>query len=118
MPIGKIMVNFDILIDRRPTGSLKWKDSGPNGIAMGLADMDFQPPPEIISVLKDKILKGVLGYSFVDENYYEVVVQWFKDVHKVSLNRDDIIPVNWVVPALLIFIVICGSVQHQILFIW
>ena len=46
--------DFETLIDRRGTNSLKW-DVKENELPMWVADMDFQTAPEIIEVLKEKV---------------------------------------------------------------
>ena len=40
------MYNFDKIIDRRNTNSLKW-DVAENELPMWVADMDFETAPEI-----------------------------------------------------------------------
>ena len=44
------MSDFDVLIPRRATGSLKW-DRRPDLDPFWVADMDFVSPPEVIAAL-------------------------------------------------------------------
>ena len=44
------MYDFDTVVDRRNTGSLKW-DVAENELPMWVADMDFQTAPCIIEAL-------------------------------------------------------------------
>ena len=53
--------DFETLIDRRGTNSLKW-DVKENELPMWVADMDFQTAPEIIEVLKEKEFLDILSY--------------------------------------------------------
>lgn len=41
------MYDFDTVVDRRNTGSLKW-DVAENELPMWVADMDFKTAPQII----------------------------------------------------------------------
>ena len=45
------MYDFDKIIDRRNTNSLKW-EVGENELPMWVADMDFETAPEIKEELK------------------------------------------------------------------
>jgi cysteine-S-conjugate beta-lyase len=62
------MFDFDRVINRRGTHSTKWdmmaKLSGitaPDGLAMWVADMDFQTAPGVIAALNEEIQRGVSG---------------------------------------------------------
>ena len=60
--------NFDELIDRRHTGSVKW-DGMKNAFgrddltAMWVADMDFRTPPFVMDALRQRLEHEVLGYA-------------------------------------------------------
>jgi len=65
-------VDFDALVDRTNTDSLKWakyaagRDSNEAGrevIPLWVADMDFAAPSPIISALRQRIDHGVFGYN-------------------------------------------------------
>ena len=43
------MYDFDTVVDRRNTGSLKW-DVAENELPMWVADMDFKTAPQIIDI--------------------------------------------------------------------
>jgi cysteine-S-conjugate beta-lyase len=55
--------DFDQLIDRRSTGSIKWQLYGPNVLPMWVADMDFSAPQPIIDALHRQVATGEFGYS-------------------------------------------------------
>jgi len=56
--------DFDRVIDRRGTGSLKWDGCRRDDtIAMWIADMDFQPPPAVREALRHHAAEGVMGYT-------------------------------------------------------
>ena len=56
--------DFDQIIDRKKTGSLKWDiytDS--DVIPMWVADMDFEAPPAVIRRLHKRVDHGIFGYT-------------------------------------------------------
>jgi cystathionine beta-lyase len=74
--------NFDKIIDRKNTCSLKYdcvKDYGfPSGvIPMWVADMDFQTPPEVTKALVKCAKHAIFGYSVPNGDYYDAVQNWF-----------------------------------------
>ncbi|MDR1572467.1 MAG: pyridoxal phosphate-dependent aminotransferase [Clostridiales Family XIII bacterium] len=74
--------DFDEIIDRRNTSSLKYDFAKERGMPEGLlplwvADMDFRAPPEALSAMREKLEHGVFGYSVADAAYYEALAGWF-----------------------------------------
>ena len=59
-----MLYNFDEIVNRRDSGSLKW-DVKENQLPMWIADMDFKTAPEIIEALKKRVEHGVFGYNDV-----------------------------------------------------
>ncbi|MBP5233989.1 MAG: pyridoxal phosphate-dependent aminotransferase [Planctomycetes bacterium] len=77
---------FDAIIPRRHTNSLKYdfaKERGkPEGLLpMWVADMDFQTPTAVREALAAKAAHGIFGYSDPDENYFAALAHWFKTRH-------------------------------------
>ncbi len=60
--------NFDQLVDRRPSGSLKWKTYDPDVLPLWVADMDFQAPPSILESLRARIDHGIFGYELPSQD--------------------------------------------------
>ena len=58
------MYEFDAIIDRRGTNSIKWnvKDGE---LPMWVADMDFRAAPEILQALQARLDHGIFGYGDV-----------------------------------------------------
>lgn len=76
------MTDFDEIIDRRSTGSLKWdryKDA--DIIPMWVADMDFQAPEPVRNALQKRIEHGVYGYSVPTEKLNQTVVSRLKQLY-------------------------------------
>lgn len=73
--------DFDAIIDRRDTESLKYDFSHkhnlpPDILPLWVADMDFRSPPEVIEALKARCDHGVFGYSESTQPYYDAVAKW------------------------------------------
>ena len=87
------MINFDELIDRRKTNSIKWtkafgeKTLKENQIPMWVADMDFKAAPEIIEAIKKEADFGIFGYFTYDE-YYESVIKWHKERYNWDIKKE------------------------------
>ncbi len=61
--------NFDQVIDRRNSNSLKW-DVEEGQLPMWVADMDFQTAPEIRQAIARRAEHGIFGYSIVPGQWY------------------------------------------------
>ena len=69
------MFDFDTIIDRRNTASLKWdRYAGQDIIPLWVADMDFRSPPAVLDALQQRVEYGVFGYSSPPEELVEVVL--------------------------------------------
>ena len=65
--------NFDQLIDRRNTSSIKWTQYPPDVLPLWVADMDFLTPEPIRNAIRGMLDQGVLGYEFLQPRTKEVV---------------------------------------------
>ncbi|MDP2920531.1 MAG: MalY/PatB family protein [Dehalococcoidia bacterium] len=97
--------DFDTVIDRRGTCSVKWdaveerfkvKDILP----MWVADMDFKSPPAVVTALKKTADCGIFGYTSVPASYYEAVIDWMKKRHGWQIQKEWLMLTTGVVPAL------------------
>ncbi len=76
-------MNFDEIIDRFGTHSVKWDMMEPiydvpaeDGLAMWVADMDFRPPACVGDAVQRMRDHGIYGY-FGDETAYRSAIQWW-----------------------------------------
>lgn len=75
--------NFDEIIDRKNTNSLKHDFKKEKGmpeevLPLWVADMDFRAPREVLEAMQNVVSHGIFGYSDVKNTYNEVVANWFK----------------------------------------
>ena len=94
--------NFDEIITRRNTNSVKWDEAAQDDIIpLWVADMDFRVLPQITEALRQRVDHGVFGYTHVPDSYYESVIRWFEDRHGLQgVKPSDIIYTSGVVPAI------------------
>lgn len=76
------MYNFDEIIERHGTDSLKFdfaKERGKNGdeLSLWVADMDFKVANPITKALQKQVNHGIYGYTEVKYDYFQAVKEWF-----------------------------------------
>jgi cysteine-S-conjugate beta-lyase len=100
--------DFDDLIDRRGTGSLKWDYlemvNDNEIIPMWVADMDFKAPKEVVDALIERAEHGIFGYTPVPDSYYREVIEWIRKRHGWELEKEWIATTPGVLPAVVIAI--------------
>jgi cystathionine beta-lyase len=97
--------DFNEIIDRRGTNSLKWDFAAERGMPDGLlplwvADMDFAAPPQVIADLEKTMRHGVFGYTEVKQDYCDALNSWFSPRFGFSFGMQDVVKTPGVVFAL------------------
>jgi len=93
------VVNFSKETNRRNTGSYKW-DVQENELPMWVADMDFEVPPEVTEALHSRVDHAIFGYNMVPDAYAEAYQGWWSRRHGLTIEKDWLLFVTGVVPAL------------------
>jgi len=91
--------DFDAVINRRGTDSVKW-NVGKNELPMWVADMDFRLAPEIEKAIKKRMDHGVFGYSVIPDEWYEAYTNWWKTRHDFKMKKEGLVFCTGVVPAI------------------
>ena len=98
-------LNFDEIIERHNTNSLKYDTAAKNGLPedvlpLWVADMDFR----VSSYIQDAVIKqaehGIYGYSDTGGGYFEAVAGWMKKQFDWEIEEDWLIRTPGVVFAL------------------
>ncbi len=97
--------DFDAVIERRNTNSIKWDFTerffSVKGILpMWVADMDFRSPRPVIDAVTGVAQRGIFGYSGIPESYCESVIGWMKRRHDWEIKKEWLAYSPGVVPAL------------------
>lgn len=97
--------NFDKIIKRRGTDSIKW-DGGDlvkkfgltdhyddETIPMFVADMDFETPLPVREALKKRVDQTMFGYTthMANLKYFEAINYWFEKQQKWSISSETIV---------------------------
>lgn len=80
--------DFDRVIERRGTDSIKWKIFADDVLPMWVADMDFESPPQVIEALVQRAQQGVFGYPERPAAYYEAMIDWMRARHGWDIKRE------------------------------
>lgn len=93
------MYNFDKIIDRRKTASLKW-DIKQDELPMWVADMDFEVLPEIKEAILKRAENGIYGYNIIPQEFYDSYINWWKNEHNFIIDPNWLIFSTGVVPSI------------------
>lgn len=97
--------DFDKVIDRNNTGSVKWgllhdvfgsSDLHP----MWVADMDFSPPAEVTNAIRKRLEHEIFGYTFVPPSVGKAIQAWVKTRHHWEIRQAWITYSSGVVPTI------------------
>lgn len=91
--------DFDIINDRRNTNSSKWHVKS-NELPMWVADMDIQTAPEIIEAMHNDVDRGIFGYQYIPEKYYQAVADWYRDEHDFEPDTDWMVFTTGIMPTI------------------
>ena len=100
--------NFDRIIDRNGTFSLKWENvtqalpgAPADALPLWVADMDFPCAEPILKALHERVDRQIFGYSvYQSAAYYEAVLGWFKRRFDWTLTPQNLFYSPGVVPAI------------------
>ncbi|WP_052366416.1 aminotransferase class I/II-fold pyridoxal phosphate-dependent enzyme [Geomicrobium sp. JCM 19055] len=98
-------MNFDEIIDRKQTNSMKWdalkeRYKSDDLWPMWVADMDFKVPEVVQKALHNVTEHGVFGYHFPPASLREAIVEWMDKRFEWTIHQEDITFTPGVVPAI------------------
>ena len=105
-----MLYNFDKIIDRKNTNSLKYDFVAEHGmpedvLPLWVADMDFQSPPAVINAMEETIRHGIFGYSGMKLPYFQAVHDWYSKYFDWELDR------SWLVKTPGVVFAICTAIR-------
>jgi cystathionine beta-lyase len=101
-----MMHDFDEIIDRRNTNSIKWDytdrvfGTKEELLPLWVADMDFKTDVSIIAAIKERAEHGIFGYSGRPNSYLQAVMEWQKRRHGWEIEKEWLLHSPGVVPSL------------------
>ncbi|MBS4021342.1 MAG: pyridoxal phosphate-dependent aminotransferase [Dethiobacter sp.] len=90
--------DFNKIIDRRNTRSLKWEKE--DMLPLWVADMDFQAPPEVIEALMKRAEHGIFGYPGSCSSSFQSIKSWMERRFSWQVEEDWINFCPGTIPAL------------------
>lgn len=93
------MYDFDLKPDRVSEKCRKWDldiirskfgNVDEDFIPMWIADMDFKIPSQIEAKFMEAVKRGVFGYTYCYDEFYDSVINWQKDMHDVHIKKEEI----------------------------
>ena len=109
-----MLYNFDEIIDRRDTGSVKWHYSD-DTIPLWVADMDFKAAAPILQSIEQVTQHGILGYTKPTEALYDAIIHWHGSRYDLPLDKDNILFSPGVVPSLALMMHVFTEVGDAVL---
>jgi len=99
------MNHFNKPINRLNTSSLKWdsikiRTEKENVLPFWVADSDYMTAKPIMEALTSRIKNGAFGYTYVDQEYLEIVKNWVWRRYQYQIEKDWIVTTPGIVPAL------------------
>ena len=106
--------NFDEIVDRKGTHSMKWEAGeflkafglterfDEDTISLFVADMDFPVPEPIIRAMHERVDRRIFGYSHfgTSPDYVEAIQGWFRRRHDWLISEESIVYSSGTVSAL------------------
>ena len=99
--------NFDEVIDRKNTDSMKWSASylerhfgSADCVPLWVADMDFRTAQPVIDAVTERAGHSIYGYALAGDEFYEAVIKWQKRRNGWEVKKEWIVFSPGVVPAL------------------
>ncbi len=90
--------DFNEIIDRQSSDSIKWNYYDPDVLPMWVADMDFRSPEPVIQALHERIDHGVFGYTefstrrtHLMRELHETIVDRMMRLYNWKISPDDIV---------------------------
>ena len=81
--------DFQTVIERRNTASLKWdKYKGRDILPLWVADMDFKSPPSVLKALHDRVAHGIFGYAVTPQPLIDVTVSMLLEQYGWQVHPD------------------------------
>ncbi|NLF01355.1 MAG: aminotransferase class I/II-fold pyridoxal phosphate-dependent enzyme, partial [Anaerolineales bacterium] len=107
--------DFDRIINRRCSDSVKWCHYDEDVLPLWVADMDFAAPAPVIQALAERVAHGVFGYGGTSDELCEVVQERLARLYHWHVGLDAIVPLPGVVPGFNLACLAVGAPGDEVL---
>ena len=106
--------NFDQVINRRNTESVKWNVES-HELPMWIADMDFPVPEELLEIIEQKLQQRIFGYTCLTDEWYQNYQEWWLKRYDVSLEKDWLVFCAGIVPGIASILRALGKSEDKVI---
>jgi cystathionine beta-lyase len=89
--------NFDTVIDRRSSNSIKWTKYPEDVLPLWVADMDFLAPSPILDALRRAVNHGIFGYERPSEGLLTSVARRMEKLYNWKVGPEMVVAVPGIV---------------------
>ena len=87
--------NFDKIIDRHGTSSLKYdfqkeRQGREDLLPLWVADMDFALPDEVLEDIHKRVDHGIFGYTDPKDDYFDALKGWYKRRQNLDIAKESV----------------------------
>ena len=86
---------FDRIIDRRNSDSIKWNFYEPDVLPMWVADMDFEVPQAVQAALQQRVAHGLFGYARPSDALRQVICERLQRLYQWTVQPEALLFVLW-----------------------
>lgn len=91
--------DFDAVINRQGSDSIKWYHYGPDVLPLWVADMDFPSPEPVVQALMQRVQQRIFGYPFDRTDLIETIRTHLQSKYNWQVKHEDIVLIPGVVTA-------------------
>jgi cystathionine beta-lyase len=92
--------DFDCVIERRGTASVKWDRYPPEVLPLWVADMDFAAPDVVIDALQKRVAHGLFGYTHATSSLVDATLAHVREHYDWRIEADWLVWLPGAVPAI------------------
>jgi len=89
--------DFDTILDRRSSNSIKWTMYPEDVLPLWVADMDVAAPQPVLAAIQEKLSQGALGYERPSQALMETVVARMDNLYGWKIEPEMVIAVPGIV---------------------
>ena len=109
-PQTQHIIDFDQVVNRRGTGSAKYDSAEKRGLPQSVlplwvADMDFPAAPPILDALQERLNHGIFGYTEPQDAYHQAIIDWWRDQHGYTVQR------QWIMDSPGVIASLCAAIR-------
>jgi len=83
-------MNFDEVIDRRASESVKWHIYSDDVLPLWIADMDYRCPEAIMEAIHERVNHGIFGYGIPPQDLPDIIVDRMNNLYGWHIHRNDV----------------------------